>query len=228
MNSKSTISLLLMGALCFTAGLVIGRRAWAPLRTRPPQADEGAKVRSSVDPFAVGDRPVGATLHAEESPKQLAVDDVMAAIRAAVAEPSSSKRQKALQKIINSVAVADIPKVLTLVETVSNPDIRSVLITGLLPRWAESRPVEAMAYAQSLSNFQRRTEAVLSVAGAWALADGAAAAAWLEQLPAGQMRSQAANTIISALAGEDPEKAFALAEKVSSGSYRYDLLGECV
>jgi len=159
MNTKITFALAVVTTAGFVAGIGVGRRTAGSARPASLRLDRAEK--SSSIPKPAGRREVAAANPAADEQHEVALDDVMSLINKAIAEPNVSKRYEALQKLAKSIAVGDIPKVVTLAETISNPDLRSTLIWALLGRWAESDPNGAMAYAQAIANLQQQQQFII-------------------------------------------------------------------
>ena len=81
--------------------------------------------------------------------------------------------------------------------------------TAALQQWAQTDPVAALAYIDTLPAGDQRIQALQQIAQAYGRTDPDAALAWARSLPAGQ--AQAWSGVLAGLAAVDPERAMDLA-----------------
>src|SRR6266700_2069742 len=123
----------------------------------------------------------------------------------------------AWQRVLQSIAPADIAEVLGFVEKNTSKGARDQMRSSLLSRWAGADPVAAMAYANAVRGNRERERAVMAVLSGWAEKEPGAAAAWAQQLPPGGLRNQAVATAIEWLAATNPAAAFGLLQSYGRG-----------
>ena len=212
MNAKGMWFASLLALLGVAAGIVIGRQplrhAAAPNSNPQPTAPGSNTASNSKPPETAKPKPrASAPRAAVDQSKIMTFEEAAAAIQAARTEGNQSARFRSLQKIANTAALADTPKVLTLANAITSRDLKASFVSILIGRWAESDPVAAITYAQGLTKVQEREQAIVSALEVWAKHDAAAALAWFQQLPQGGWRNQAAGNIVSAMAQENPRGA---------------------
>ena len=125
------------------------------------------------------------------------------------------------RKMMDNLDPADIPQLLAFVDAKVPKFMRQGLRFNLLPRWAQSDPQGAMAYAQTIPNLQERQNAIGMVATGWAQKDPTGATAWAQQLPKGQLRDRVLSSVISAIAGSNPQAAFDLFQSSDLNGWQY-------
>jgi len=87
-------------------------------------------------------------------------------------------------------------------------------------QWAQTDPLAAAAYAQTLAPGNTQNALLNNVANQWAQADPQAALVWASNLPAGQGRNNALQGVISSWAQADPQSAAAYALTLPPGQTR--------
>src|SRR6266446_4880296 len=123
----------------------------------------------------------------------------------------------AWQRVIQSIAPADIAEVLGFVEKNPSKGARDGMRYSLLSRWAGADPMAAMTYANAVRGNREQERAVMAVLSGWAENEPGAAAAWAQQLPPGGLHNQAVAAAIGWLAATNPTAAFGLLQSSGRG-----------
>jgi hypothetical protein len=133
----------------------------------------------------------------------------------ALSELTRGRREEALLRLGDSIAVEDIPAVLELLSNRGEPEL-PVLIERLLRRWAQADPVRAMAYAQSLPASPQRSRYVRAVLLEWTTDAPVAAFEWARQLPESAEKNQLLSAVLELVAGQNPRQALEMIEALGA------------
>lgn len=199
--------------------LVAGWRWWA---ARPvSQANDGIPTESSLSEtsrLSVHASGVGSSHDTTTS-----VTGRVASLLAGTPDGASPMSQAAaLARLVNEVAVRDIPAALTAITGSSRThnELRQMLIH----RWAAAdAPVAADWVERNLSGGSR-SAALEAVASTWADSDAAGAQQWAARLGDADERSSALLAVAGEMAAKDPVAALALAVELPAGERRDEFL----
>jgi hypothetical protein len=222
MSTNSFVGFVLVGATALGAGYWIGRQHSAPSArssaSLPAQSAGGTvRGRASLPPV----RKTRLAAKPGDADGKLSLAEIEAKIQGM--KQGDPRLWKEWQRILDSVAPADIPALLAFLEKTPTAVSQEVWRMSLLGRWAESDASSAMAYADTVGGKQAREQAILTVLQSWGETDPEGAAAWARQLPPGQLRNQAIGAVIGMLAATNPEAALDLMQSsgVKSAQWGY-------
>src|SRR5215831_18320126 len=223
MNPKHTFFLVLIVAAATGGGFWLGERH---SRKTLPTAEEKSPAPGAATAAAgsrlppVKSRPVSASrASAAGGEGTLSVAEIEAKLLGL--RENDRRRGREFQKLIDAINPADIPHLLSVIETHASKMMRDGLRNALLSRLAETDPQGAMAYANNVAGKLPREQAIMAVLRGWADKDPDGAAAWAQQLQAGPLRAQAINVVANAMAATNPQAAFDLAQAQGSGSRQW-------
>src|SRR5256885_9013641 len=164
----------------------------------PPVPDVPAKASPSVDLV-------------RNLPEKMSLSEAKEAV-ASLANVRADQHYNALLKIAAAVEIADLPAFTAYVALPQQRQNAYALLGALLPRWGESDPKAAMAFADKVKSFDRNT-AIQNVLQAWVERDLSTASEWTQKLPKSDLRPRCLTTVLGAMARVNPQSALALAEK---------------
>ena len=182
MNTKGFIGLVLIAGCALGAGYWMGRHGSTSAGPAPTAPDSTARAGAPLPPVKVRRTAVesGPAEKPGSADRKLSLADIEAKIQGM--REGDRRYSREWQKIIDSVASADIPQMLAAVEKTPSRSTRDGLRIQFLSRWAESDPAAAMTYANSVAGKQPREQAIMSVLRGWSEKDPDGAAALDAQL----------------------------------------------
>src|SRR5262245_26666597 len=175
--TKGLVLSCLLALATFAGGFFLGKRNTATQTVPTTTADENASndsPREKIPPLPRIKSSPAANPSITESGKP-SLEDIEAQLRTMNVNWGWCG-QGELNKMLDAIDVADIPKLLAFVEKNLPQNSRQSLRYMLISRWAEIDPQGALAYAQSIPNRQERDSAISAFAASWASKDAQAAA----------------------------------------------------
>src|SRR5437588_4850264 len=172
----------------------------------PPVPDVPAKASPSVDIF-------------RNLPEKMSLSQAKEAV-ASLARVRADQHYNALLKIAAAVEIADLPSFAAYVASPQQRQNAYALLGALLPRWGESDPKAAMAFADNIKLIERNT-AIQNVLQGWVERDLSTASEWTQKLPKSDLRARCLTTVLGAMARVNPQAALAIAEKLGPVGNNY-------
>jgi hypothetical protein len=180
--SSTGVRPLVVGACALSVGLAGGffagrsspagppAGATQPKSTAPATTPTPAIAKRTAKESRSADSPTAnATASSGSAPRSL--DEIVAKLRQAITDPNFSRSGQNLFEAMQHLAPADIPTVLDQLKAPTGQRNFYAVLSVLMPRWAESDPAAALAYAQALPRANERQMALAAVFSGWARRD---------------------------------------------------------
>jgi hypothetical protein len=229
MTRKQCLFLLIIAAICFAAGLLVGRSKLTP---RDTATDELSAAGTADMTAGTDERPILSKTSPSKTPKErttvavkktdhhtskssspdtagattkmLLHSEIEKALRDAAKTPQNKLYEK-LSKLALAVEVSDIAYALKCAESILPRNVQTYFAQNLLSRWAKADPRAALSYAESMPMSMARNQAIQTVVRVWAGEDATSAVAWVRSLPEGLTKQQALNGVIYPWAQAAPQ-----------------------
>lgn len=133
--------------------------------------------------------------------------------------PDTDARQRALEKIIPALAVAN-PQNTFIQLNDLKPAPSEQIFTLLFQRWATHDPVQAIQQWQQIPDHDQDGNILSAIITAWMAQQPDAALDWVKSQPDSESKNKALETCIGELTKTDAPQALALAESLPEGNWR--------
>lgn len=202
--------------------------AWAA--TLPDNQSAGAQIAvlrnlASTDPAHASELAIsmppgdGRTRAIAEVSGSWASRDADAAL-AWASSLEGEERHQATRQSLDTLTDTDPQQAAAHVESITDPDEQSRLLTTVAGSWAETQPAEAASWLADRPESGGKTDAMGWVAWHWTNADPQAASTWLIEQPESQSRDRAIGSLAKATFESDPASAVIWANTISDQNTR--------
>jgi hypothetical protein len=160
---------VLFASLFLAAGYWMGRLSSRSSNPPPDTASgqPGAGNSGGSAPLPVVEKrpPAPANPNPEGMGGKLSLEEIIAKIQNL---KQRNPHWEECEKLLDSVAAADIPRVMAAIDKNPSNEVRSSLRESLLRRWAKENPSAAMACANGVVGAAAHEQAILAVLSGWA------------------------------------------------------------
>jgi len=194
--------------------------ASAGARRAAPERQAGSTEAKAIDRLG---RVVDSATLTSPSPTNAFLPDLVAALESLHPESDIVERERALENLVNLMAITDVPAAVGFLNERDFPETTCDLKLRLLRRWADTDPRAAADYVCQEATGSARLAEIRGVAVVWANQDLAEAVAWLTQLPEEDRENGLLGVAYEATRTE-PIEALRLAVELPAGAVRNDLI----